>query len=607
MCKISKLIFLSLFSFLVVTGNAQNKYAVIVGINNYYEQPGVLSGQHSLKGCVNDALAIQHLLQNHFGFSKTNITTLLNDKATQKNVVDAFADILPGCKAGDAVFFYFCGHGIYINNPFNDSDAIKKGYNQALCMSDIYAPNLDCLLKDNTLKKIFNRFVNKKVKVTSIFDCCFSGGIAMMPSVSFHNQYFQPHSLVSDSVSELKTIPINDVRATGRAYKFGTVPTVADTEQVDRPSETKNSGFISISACSNYEIAWEVMDESNVRHGALTKSILSVYRKNPSDLSLAKLLPAITNEMHSKQFFTAVSSYQSPTYHYDKTRLKGNLLGISPAGFSNTFSAICLRRNGDTIIIDKGTNDDVARGNIFTGKNKTGSVNISVAKVYADSSVAMLNKRSGVITKGDVFTLTDRYTVSVSAPYLKVYVPTSTLPATAFSQFFNTNIFPFTKLRGYHDYNNWDFDSTTYNYFFTGAYPNEQALKLLQRSKEQRFYIFLPVPADISASLKNLLQKNQNIEVVNDVTQADMVLYLNYVNATENNKAGFVFTYRPALTVDMNPPWDPTFWIYHTQVPGLVLNPSSLSSLIRNINAMTNFAARGKRGGIHWLNDYAKR
>ncbi|RYG13923.1 MAG: caspase family protein, partial [Chitinophagaceae bacterium] len=143
---------LFIFYFQITDSEAQNKYAVVIGINEYYEMPGV-TGAHNLKGCVNDAISIRSLLLNRFGFDQSNITTLFNAQATQRNMTAALQNILQKGKKGDAVVFYFCGHGIYMSNPANLSDPLKKGYNQALCMSDLYAPNLECLVKDNTLKK----------------------------------------------------------------------------------------------------------------------------------------------------------------------------------------------------------------------------------------------------------------------------------------------------------------------------------------------------------------------------------------------------------------------------------------------------------------------
>lgn len=113
MRKILQFIWLSLFCLSSLISAAQNKYAIIVGINNYYEAPDKLS-QFCLKGCVNDAKSIQSLLINRFGFAEKNIVLLLNEKATQPALLAAFNEILGKTKPGDALLFYYCGHGIWM-------------------------------------------------------------------------------------------------------------------------------------------------------------------------------------------------------------------------------------------------------------------------------------------------------------------------------------------------------------------------------------------------------------------------------------------------------------------------------------------------------------
>src|SRR5689334_9935716 len=93
-----------LFLLFSAIADAQNKYALLVGINNYYEKPGVLHPS-SLHGCVNDALSIKALLENRFGFDATSIETLFDENATVKNVTDAMHRALQKCKPGDAFVF----------------------------------------------------------------------------------------------------------------------------------------------------------------------------------------------------------------------------------------------------------------------------------------------------------------------------------------------------------------------------------------------------------------------------------------------------------------------------------------------------------------------
>jgi hypothetical protein len=180
MHKVLKLILIIFFNSLAISMHAQNKYAVLIAVNDYYENPGVKHSS-SLQGCVNDANAIKGLLLNRFGFTANNIATLYNEKVTKKNFIDLMHAMLRKCKPGDALVFYYSGHGVWMDNDMNDSDSIKAGMSQAIVMSDLYAPGWDCLVRDETLKQIFNQFVDKKIIVTTILDCCYSANLMMMP------------------------------------------------------------------------------------------------------------------------------------------------------------------------------------------------------------------------------------------------------------------------------------------------------------------------------------------------------------------------------------------------------------------------------------------
>lgn len=158
---------------------AQNKYALLIGINDYYEVPGVKSVE-SLKGSVNDANAIRNILISKFGFKNTNIDTIYNAAATRDNIAAGLQKKLKQCRPGDIMLFYYSGHGVYMNNTEEANDPVKRGMNQAMLTSDLYnySDHFKCFFRDVSLKKYFNLFIDKKVILTSVFDCCFSGNLA---------------------------------------------------------------------------------------------------------------------------------------------------------------------------------------------------------------------------------------------------------------------------------------------------------------------------------------------------------------------------------------------------------------------------------------------
>lgn len=588
MRKNLQFIWLSLFCLSSFISTAQNKYAVIVGINNYYSAPNQLS-QFCLKGCVNDAVSIKSLLINRFGFAEKNIISLLNEKATQPALLAAFNEILGKTKAGDAVLFYYCGHGIWMYNDANNNDPIKQGYNQAICLSDLYAENRGCLVRDNTLKKIFNQFVDKEVVVTSLFDCCFSGNLAMDMLVNRHNNYYDPLSELSFSG---KSIPFETTYFITRSFNPSVTLSIDDTAKIPRPSERKDSRFVSLSACADNEKAMEIYDEASLPHGAFTKALLSVYKENSVSLPLSQVFADIKNQLQTKQLLP-----QQPTLRLDSSRLNNNLIGIAPNNFTNTTTAQCIGKRGNSVLINAGTNAGFMQGNVLSTKS---GATIKVTQVFADSAMATITNGASLITLNTVFTLTNGYTIS--QPLLKVYVPQSKYSSKEIAGFFNRKILPFTKEKRYRDYNNWDVGDVAFTYPLQDTMISRENLTMLR--EQPIIYIFLPMPANVATAIKQELGQNQNIQLVSSDTAANYVLYLNYANATDNTKAGFVFTFSPVIKYDVAPTGLHMFYADHVQVPSLSFTTNGVNALAKQVNTMLTPLLRAT--GTRWLNEYAR-
>jgi Caspase domain len=70
----------------------------------------------ALRGCVNDAMAIEKMLVTHYGFDRTNITMLVDtDKSkpqpTGANIKKTLKQLVQASKAGDVLVFHYSGHG----------------------------------------------------------------------------------------------------------------------------------------------------------------------------------------------------------------------------------------------------------------------------------------------------------------------------------------------------------------------------------------------------------------------------------------------------------------------------------------------------------------
>jgi hypothetical protein len=589
---------------------------------------------------------------------------LYNENVTRKNVIDHLYQVLQKCKPGDAFVFFYSGHGAWMSNPMNKFDSVKKGMSQSMVMSDLYSPNLDCLLTDEVLKTVFNEFVDKKVIVTSLFDCCYSGNLSMgymtdywvpflrpttkgllISGVNYIPEKIKPQGCYYDNSGRLLDttdtdhdgvpdcrdweidsppfVPVDSLGVTSGNFsaedfidsseKFkSTHPDAAANEErsfnmkdalkvwyplrAKRPSDRSNSNFISMSAASDVEPGAEITDESEMRHGAFTKALLSVYQENVADLPLSELFKKISQRMKEQGYF------QTPTFHYDPSRLKGNLIGTNSAGFLNAITATCISAAAGYITIDKGLNADVARGNIFKDLSIGGNKKITVTKIYNDSAVAI--DRSGLIKPGHKFELIDHFTVS--NPIIKIFIPTINCSATDYAAFLNSRIKPFVDSSNYSDFRfNNDAKINTVTLFYDAKDVNEFSNSSLNGWKDgvDRI-VFLPLPSFFINGLKNFLAKDQNFELVNKPADADYVLYLNYMKARPGYAAGYVFYFHPRIDDPANNNMA-IFSSDHLQTPRLNLSLQELQSFSKELYGLTKKTIRYKT--TKWINPYPRR
>ena len=146
------------------------KKALLIGINRYK-----MAGA-DLRGCVNDVKNMQAVLTKFCGFSASDITTLLDDKATTKAMRSAMKSIVGGASKGDVVLIHYSGHGS--NVPDKNGDEADHR-DEILCPHDL--DWMDPFL-DDWLRSTFDG-LKKGVSLTAIFDSCHSGTAtrAIMP------------------------------------------------------------------------------------------------------------------------------------------------------------------------------------------------------------------------------------------------------------------------------------------------------------------------------------------------------------------------------------------------------------------------------------------
>lgn len=558
------LLFFSLLSFSTKI-SAQKKYAILIGIDQYYDKPGVPRAS-KLRGCVNDVNAIKGMLLKRFGFEDRNIILLTDEKADRKNFERAIQTTLQKAKTGDAFFFYFSGHGVWMeNNAMSKEDwVLKQGMNQAIVLSDLYADNLGCLFRDKEIKRMFNKFVDKKVISTGIFDCCFSGNMAQALPTPEHNPYkrFKPsytqrsfefrdvvttflnsndslRAISEEIFNSIDLFPTSDSMESAyesRGFNLKDALAIHDKSFVVRPSERPNSMFLSISATDEYQKGEEMKDASGTYHGVFTKSLLQTIDENPSNISVKDLFAKVQKLIKEKGF------HQTPTRFQDKQRISKNLIGISDKGFRNNIEAKLISISGNQFTLNAGKSDGLSIGNVLSLNGHPGSARLEITSVNPGTSIAKLITGTASMLKiNDRFIRTDNFIKT--NPVIKLYIPSDLVSTADFEKDMKSRVIPYSQLKAYRHYKNWYYnEQCDFYYLKNGTLSTAAGTPVRLTMLEYRpFFIFLSLPSNLFNDFKKKMLVNQNYDLVNDPDKADLALHFIYTGD------GYIFTWAPVF------------------------------------------------------------
>ena len=264
-----------------IAGAMAKKQALLIGISNYNEN---VSGFKPLNG-ANDVDLLSGKLKKK-GFT---VKSLINSKATKKNITKALAALVASTAAGDEVYLHFSGHGQPVPDMNNDE---PDKYDQSfVCYDAYYTPRYTYAGKpymgqnhliDDELFPYLNQLkkkVGKNGRVMVVFDSCYSEGNdrgelkedepAPDSDLAIGLEEDEP---ASDSVPEVEFSDI--VRGT------------ADYFQVDKNSKdylgsikapgaySTGGELIVISACGRNQRNWETKEiRTQKNYGALSYCI----------------------------------------------------------------------------------------------------------------------------------------------------------------------------------------------------------------------------------------------------------------------------------------------------------------------------------------------
>lgn len=151
---------------------ASNRKALCVGINLFKNYPG-----NALQGCVNDANAMETLLNQYFGFTGSDIVKLTDSQATKANIMANLREMVDGAKAGKYTYLFFSmsSHGTQV--PDTNGDEPDRA-DEAFCPHDLAEAGStwdpDHLIVDDELHDLFIQ-LPPDVLLEVCLDTCHSG------------------------------------------------------------------------------------------------------------------------------------------------------------------------------------------------------------------------------------------------------------------------------------------------------------------------------------------------------------------------------------------------------------------------------------------------
>ncbi|KAK4267992.1 hypothetical protein QN277_024701 [Acacia crassicarpa] len=137
--------------------------------------------RYELKGCINNAKCMRHLLINRFNFPESSILMLTEEETdpyripTKYNMRMAMFWLVQGCQPGDSLVFHYSGHGSQQRDY--DGDEVD-GYDETLCPLDFETQGV---IVDDEINATLVRPLPHGAKLHALIDASHSGTMLDLP------------------------------------------------------------------------------------------------------------------------------------------------------------------------------------------------------------------------------------------------------------------------------------------------------------------------------------------------------------------------------------------------------------------------------------------
>jgi Caspase domain len=489
--------------------NAQVYRALLIGIDTY--SPALNNNSISksrsefldLKGCRNDVVSIASILTSKFHFDQRNIDTLINQSASRIAILSQIEQLLEQSYEGDIAFIYYAGHGSQVHNSLS-FEANKK--DQTIVPADAWKEGIQDI-RDKELAKIFNAFIDKKVKLTVIFDCCHSGSISRGPNDSPENLRYMTEANWDSRDASKPAIP--ELR--------------------------EGNNFLIISATQSDEYAAEQKDDYGNTHGAFTLALTAALNQLSSNELAQNIFSTTRAILKSK------GKKQEPIIGGSSGRLQQSLFGFKMPQSSDKTLIAAIKTIGNKVLLQGGY-----ALHLFAQNELTQNIEkIDDAITIRIDTILSLNTSLGTVTKGnirhiipgDLFFVSNW--VSPKRPLIKLFIPKSNLSEVEFKKI-SLTIRTFknsTKAKWIERLGNGTDPYTSIFWKNEKCFIKIDNLKAVEIKeftvknllelckKDSTIYFELPIDKTNSEKVYEKLIENKNVQIVKEMKNANYTLF----------------------------------------------------------------------------------
>jgi hypothetical protein len=389
--------------------HAQTKRALLIGINQYAPNGQVeakikinvpdASGPSrwdllvwpNLDGSLNDVEMMRALLVSpKFAFpgDTQHMHVLTNTEATRQAILDAMQKYLVDEPApGDVVVFYYAGHGSLRTNckSTKDINTTKEcPRDNTIVPADAFTGVFD--VRDREIARIFNRALDKGVRLTAIFDSCHSGSIA--------------RGIPMGSPGKLRYLEY-DPRDINEAADV-----LPNGDKVVAPQDRKNNPAIIFTGTQSDQLAseWKFNGRWN---GAFTVALTEALRSLPAGTSANDVFKRVKVVMEGMGL-----NSQQPTIASSEARKREPLFGNAGAA---TRATVAVAPEGmlpdKSVFLDAGYVSGIGVGSTLVGVSddnaaKRPRLEITEVTGMERSRARIIDDAGGIkIGAGDLFEL----------------------------------------------------------------------------------------------------------------------------------------------------------------------------------------------------------